>query len=112
MITIERDESFKKEIKKLKKHIDEQNTFDKIHNLLKICESVIEIENNPIYKQYGFEYLKHELGGFASFNLCKNGGMIRLICIINKDNNTIRLVYISTNHYDDFKKVYKNYKLR
>ena len=109
MITIERDENFKKELKKLKKHNEEQQNFDKIHNLFKMSEFVTEIENNPIYRQYGFEYLKHELSGFASFNLCKNGGKIRLICKIDKDNNAIRLIYISLNHYEDFKKVVKHY---
>lgn len=45
--------------------------------------------------------------GFCSFNLCKNGGTIRLIFTVNKDKNLVIIKYISMDHYKDFKRKIK-----
>lgn len=56
---------------------------------------------------YGFEPLKHEMRGYYSFNLCKVGGVIRLVFTIDVKNNSVNLEYISMNHYKDFKEKIK-----
>ena len=56
---------------------------------------------------YGFEILRYDMSGYYSFNLCKNGGMIRLICRIEKEKNLVILEYITMNHYEDFKRMKK-----
>ena len=47
------------------------------------------------------------MSGYYSFNLCKNGCMIRLICRIEKEKNLVILEYITMNHYEDFKRIKK-----
>lgn len=91
--------NFKNERKKLKKHYEEDENLEKILILIRQSESV----KNPFFNIYGFERLKHVDGLFYSFNLSKNGGTIRLIVTYDEKNNIINLVYISMNHYDDFK---------
>ena len=44
------------------------------------------------------------LKGYYSFNLCKKGGVIRLIFTIDEYNNIVNLIFISMNHYEDFKR--------
>lgn len=61
-----------------------------------------DLFNNPFSKIYGFEVLKHEMGGFISFNLNKNGGVIRLICSVDVENNKLKIEFISMDHYKDF----------
>lgn len=104
--------NFKKEEKKLKKHYNEQQMLEKILVHLKQCSSYEDILYNPISRMYGFESLKHGMSGYYSFNLCKNGGVIRLICSINKEEKIVQLVYISMDHYEDFKKKIKKDKLK
>lgn len=94
--------NFKNEEKKLKKHYDEQIILEKNLGHIKRCESHEELCNNPVSLMYGFEELKHEFNGYYSFNLCKKGGVIRLIFSIDKD--VMKLEFISMNHYDDFKR--------
>lgn len=94
---------FKNENKKLKKHYEEQATFEKILLHIKQSKSYEELRDNPVSKLYGFEALKYELNGYYGFNLCVNGGVIRLICKIDKERKIVKLIYISLNHYEDFK---------
>ncbi len=94
---------FEKEIKKIKKHYKEQEKLDKIINHIKMCDTMEILENHSISKIYEFEPLKHELNGYYSFNLCKKGGVIRLIFTVDRVNNIVILEYISMDHYDDFK---------
>ena len=56
-----------------------------------------------ILHKYHFERLKYDKNDFYSFNLCKNGGKIRLIVKPN-ENNIIELylAFISYDHYQDF----------
>lgn len=110
-MTLDRTD-FKKEEKKLKKYYNEQQMLEKILVHLKQCSSYEDILNNPISSMYGFEALKHEMTGYYSFNLCKNGGMIRLICSIKKEEKIVKLEYISIRHYEDFKRKIKKDKLK
>lgn len=103
---IEQHERFKNSLKKLKKNYNEQMMYEKIVNHMKICNNFKDFSNNPISIMYGFEPLKHELNGYYSCNLNKNGGTIRLI-FSSDENNIITLEYVSTDHYLDFKKIIK-----
>lgn len=60
---------------------------EKIILLIKESSSYDELVINPFSKMYGFEILRYDMPGYYSFNLCKNGGMIRLICRIEKEKN-------------------------
>lgn len=103
-----RKRKFSTRRKKLAKHYEARKMLEKILLHIKETLSYEDLSLNPISKMYGFEALKHEMSGFYSFNLCKNGGTIRLICQIDVRKNTVRLLYISMNHYIDFKNSLKN----
>lgn len=96
--------NFKDQEKKLKRHFKEQKILEKIILHIKQCETCEELSQSPISMLYGFEKLKYFSNEYYSFNLCKNGGVIRLICSINKEYNIISLEFVSMNHYDDFKR--------
>lgn len=100
---IDYKEQYKKSEKNIKKNYDELETLDKIKNHMKMCNNFAELKNNPISRMYKYEALKYELNGYYSFNLCKNGGKIRLIFSVTEEENKVTLEYISTNHYSDFK---------
>ena len=51
---------------------------------------------------YKFGPLRHQNSGFWSFNLAKNGGVIRLIVMPSTVENEIVFVYVSYDHYNDF----------
>ena len=97
-------DEFKNEEKKLKKHYAEKANLDKIINHMKMCNSSQELHESEISRMYGFEQLKHEFSGYYSFNLCKIGGVIRLLFILNNKNNSVELKFISMNHYEDFRR--------
>ena len=104
--------NFKNEPKKLKRYHEEQATLEKILVLIKESTSFDSLEANPLSIMYGFEPLKYELSGFYSFNLCKNGGCIRLILLVNTEEKIVSLEYITMNHYIDFKEELKINKKR
>ena len=81
--------NFKRQEKKLKNRHKELIEFEKVIRHIRNCKTF------------------QDLTGYYSFNLCKNSGKIRLIFSINEELNIIRLVFISTNHYEDFKKYIK-----
>ncbi len=89
--------------KNIKRRFKEQDTLNKIKNHIKQSSNFIELKSNPISIMYGFEQLKYELNDYYSFNLCKNGGKIRLIFSIDISLNQVSLEYISVEHYADFK---------
>jgi hypothetical protein len=89
--------SYDNTIKKLKRHNKENENNKIIIELIKNSTDFLELSLNPISKMYGFEQLRHELNEFYSFNLCKNGGVIRLI-IKPSNLDFIDLVYISYKH--------------
>ncbi len=99
-----RNNDFDKQLKKLNKYPKEHNNFNKIINHIKLCNSYIDLLYNPLSHMYGFSQKKHELSNYYSFNLEKNGGVIRLLLEIDVDNNIVYLIYISTHHYVDFKR--------
>ena len=100
---IEYGKQYKSSEKKIKRQYNEICILDKIKTHIKQCNNYIELKDHPISKIYGYEPLKYELNGYYSFNLCKNGGKIRLIFSIDENNNIVVLEYISNNHYTDFK---------
>ncbi len=101
--------NLKKEIKKLKRYREENQMLEKIIKHIKICGSCNELKNNPMSRIYDFEELKHELNGYCSFRLEKNG-TIRLIVKIFEEENCVKIEYISMDHYSDFKRMLKKSK--
>jgi len=108
LIKIVRSDGFSNQEKKLKKHQFKIRQYNMIMNHIKRCRNIEDLKCNPVSKIYGLEQLKYELNAYHSFNLCKNGGTIRLIVRIKQD--IIELIYISMDHYEDFKKVRKMYE--
>ena len=92
--------SYDSTLKKLKKHVKEYDNLNKILLLIKNSNDFASLIQNPLASMYGFEKLRYFKEEVFAFNLCKNGGVIRLI-VIPKDNN-FYLVYISYKHYEDF----------
>lgn len=95
--------SFDNSAKKLKRYRKELANLEDItekitnHNVFK------ELQTNPIMTTiYEFEPLKHQNSGFWSFNLERNGGVIRLIVMPSTVENEIIFVYVSYDHYNDF----------
>lgn len=97
-------ENFTNEEKKLKRYKREQAMYNKIIEHIKLCKDFNELQYNPISKMYGFEPLKYQLSGYYSFNLSKNGGVIRLIVSENQDCTVLNLEFVTMDHYEDFKK--------
>ena len=97
--------SFDSTNKNLSKHRNEKTNLKIISELIQNTNNFQELKNNPISYRYGFEQLKYDLNEFWSFNLCKNGGVIRLI-IKPSNNNDYELyfLFISYSHYKDFSK--------
>ncbi len=100
---IEYGKLYKNSEKNIKKHYNEKNTLDRLKNHIKQAVNFTDLKSNPISIMYGFEQLKYGLNKYYSFNLCKNGGKIRLIFSVDESLNQVSLEYISTNHYIDFK---------
>ena len=100
---IKHTKSFDRTFKKLKKHNNEYNNCCKIIEIIENTRTFDDLCNLPQVKMYGFERLKHNLNDYYSFNLCKRGGVIRLI-VKPVDNCSIELflITISYNHYEDF----------
>lgn len=80
---------------------------DKIICIFKEDRTFDDLCNNPFYYLYRFEKLKHEMKGYYSCNLQKSDGVIRLIFKIDKVTNEIGLIFITMNHYEDFKRKLK-----
>lgn len=89
--------------KNLKKRYEEQKTLEMIKNHIKRSNNFQELRENPLSNMYGYEPLKYELNGYYSFNLCKNGGTIRLIISVNESLNQVCLEYVDPKHYKEFK---------
>lgn len=102
LMKIQKD-NFKAQEKKLKKYPEAHFMYEKIINHIKQTGCVEALEKSPISKMYGFEALKYDMSGYYSFNLNKNRGKIRLIFLIDREKNIVEFVFISLEHYEDFK---------
>ena len=92
---------YEKKYKELKKYKKEKELLDKIITYLNKMDSFTMILNDPVSKIYSLERLKYNLNEFYSFRLSK---IFRLIIRPLENDIEIELVYISTNHYEDFNK--------
>lgn len=102
-MNIEYTKSYDNTLKKIKKHRKEYKNLEDIKLKITNHNSFQDLCNNPIMTTiYNFKRLKYKNNEFWSFNLEKNGGVIRLIVKPAKDNKTLIFVYISYNHYKDF----------
>lgn len=95
--------SYDTTLKKLKKHKLEFENLKRIIEIIERSPNMESLNFSPVAKIYGYEKLKGINLGFSSFNLCKNGGVIRLL-ITNSFNEKTFLCYISYKHYEDFDK--------
>ena len=95
--------SFDNSVKNLKKHRKELANLEDITEKITNHNTFKELQNNPIMTTiYKFGPLRHQNSGFWSFNLEKNGGVIRLIVMPSTDEREIIFVYVSYDHYNDF----------
>lgn len=94
--------SFDNTYKNLKKYHKEKSNLSDIKELIEEVDTFKGLVSNPFAKMYGFEALKYEKNGYYSFNLSKNGGVIRLIVQPSIDNNSLIFAFISYDHYRDF----------
>lgn len=95
--------SYDSQLKKLKKHKIEYENLKRIIDAIESTNIFKDLSKTPVAILYKFERLKHQNNGFYSFNLCKNGGKIRLIVKPNENNEVeIYIVFISFEHYEDF----------
>lgn len=99
--------NFANQEKKLKRYYKEQDNFKKIIFYIKLSNSYKELSSSYISLVYGFEKLKYFSKEYYSFNLSKYSGLIRLICSIDKENDIVKLEFISMDHYNDFKRINK-----
>lgn len=104
LMNIRYSKNYDKGLKELKKkHRTEQiNYLNAIIDLIKNSSNFNELKKNPISYMYNFEPLKHDKNGYYSFNLSKNGGVIRLIVKPQDNNITMDIADISNAHYSDF----------
>lgn len=95
--------SYDNTVKKLKRHKKEYDNLEDIKKKITNHDTFKELEMNPIMTTiYNFKALKHNNSGFWSFNLEKNGGVIRLIAMPSDKEDEIIFVCISYDHYKDF----------
>ena len=94
--------SYENSIKKIKKYTKEYNNLLDILDILESAESFDILIKLPILQLYNFERLKYQFNEFYSFNLSRNGGLIRLIIKPKHNKVEVYIVYISFDHYKDF----------
>lgn len=103
LINIIYTKSFDNSAKNLKRHRKELTILKEITEKITNHNTFEELRNNPVMTTiYKFKELRHQNSGFWSFNLEKNGGVIRLIVMPSENENEIIFVYVSYDHYNDF----------
>lgn len=102
MIHVIYTKSYDRTLKKLKKHPKEMENLYKIIEYLKNSGDISSIKNNGLSLMYGFEQLKYNFNRYHSFNLSKNGGVIRLIVFLDEKEDKVEFLFISFDHYNDF----------
>lgn len=97
-------ENYKKWLKQLKKKhkTRELDNLTEILDAIKESDTYQDLKLTPAAAIYKFEELRNDKTGFASFNLCKNGGVIRLIVRPQDNLIVLEVIFISTDHYRDF----------
>ena len=90
------------------KQLTKKHRTKELEHLAEIIDAIREAETyddlklTPTAYIFKFEELKNDKVGFASFNLNKNGGVVRLIVRPQDNKIVLELVFISTKHYEDF----------
>ncbi len=87
--------------KNLKKYPKEKERLEEIIKHILYFDTFTDMINDPLTMIYNFERLEYELNEFYSFRLSK---VYRLIVRPRENDIEVELVYISTNHYNDFNK--------
>ncbi|MBO4245566.1 MAG: hypothetical protein J5892_02350 [Bacilli bacterium] len=109
MIISELTTGYKNSLKKIKKNYDAMDKLNKVLSHMEVVHDFKDLKNHVISDQYGFEELKGDLTGYYRFSIDKNSksGKLRLLFSC-PDNYSIRLEYISDEHYEDFKRYLRN----
>lgn len=102
MIHILYTKSYDRTLKKLNKYQKEKQILMNILDFIRNSGNIQSIKISGLSLMYGFEQLKHNLNRYHSFNLSKNGGVIRLIVYLDITRECVELLYISYDHYEDF----------
>lgn len=96
--------NYDKGLKELKKKhkTNELEVLKDILDMIRNTENYKTLKLNPISYIYDFEELKNDKTGFSSFKLSRSGGKIRLIVRPQDNSDILEIVFISTEHYNDF----------
>ena len=104
-MTIIETSGYKNSYKKIKNNHDIVNKLEKIITYIEYIDCFDKFEKDEVLKMYGFEMLRGDLSCYYRFGLDKNSKIGKTRLIFSKVNeNTIKLEYISRNHYEDFKR--------
>lgn len=95
---------YKNSQRKIKKNYEAKEKLNNVINHIEAVRDYNDLKNHIVSKTYGFEELKDDLTGFYRFSIDKNGRNGKLRLIFSFTNDTIRLEYISDEHYEDFKR--------
>lgn len=95
---------YKNSLKKIKKNHEAMVKLKKVLNHIETVKDYNDLKNHEISSLYGFEELKDDLAGYCRFSIDKNGKTGKLRLIFSHSNDSIKLEYISDDHYVDFKK--------
>ena len=95
---------YKNSLKKIKKNYEVRHTLNNVLSHIELVKNYDELKNHEVSYLYGFEELKDDLAGYCRFSIEKTrkNGKFRLIfsCL----DDSIKLEYISDEHYEDFKR--------
>ena len=102
MVHVLYTKSYDRTLKKLNKYQKERQILVSILDFIRNSENIQSIKTSGLALMYEFEQLKHNFNKYHSFNLSKNGGVIRLIVYLNSACECVAILYISYDHYKDF----------
>ena len=77
---------------------------NRVINHIEDVNNYCDLKNSEVSWTYGFEELKEDLSGYCRFSIDKNGRNGKLRLIFSCSNDSVRLEYISDEHYVDFKR--------
>ncbi|MBE6150060.1 MAG: hypothetical protein E7170_04995 [Firmicutes bacterium] len=95
---------YKNSFKKIKKNYEAKEKLNIVLNHIEAVTDYNELKNHEVSRLYGFEELKDDLAGYCRFSIDKNGKNGKLRLIFSCSNESIKLEYISDEHYEDFKR--------
>ena len=95
---------YKNSLKKIKKNYEAKGKLNAVISHIETVDDYEKLKNHEVSSLYGFEELKDDLSGYCRFSIDKNGKNGKLRLIFSCSNDSIKLEYISNEHYEDFKR--------